>query len=116
MQFLRTVFWVVIAVLGAVFALNNWTPVTVNLWSGLVLDTRLPVLMLATFLLGLVPMLIVYRATRWSMRRRLDSANRALTDTFTPQSTTPTMNPATTIPPSAMPPGAMPIVPPAGVA
>ena len=116
MQFLRTVFWVVIAVLGAVFALNNWTPVTVNLWSGLVLDTRLPVLMLATFLLGLVPMLIVYRATRWSMKRRLNNANRALTETFTPTSGTsasgtPLTNPATT-----MPPGAMPIVPPAGVA
>ena len=105
MQFLRTLFWVILAVLGAIFALNNWTPVTINLWSGLVLDTRLPVLMIASFLLGLVPMFIVHRATRWSLRRRLDS-HRPLGD---PQ-------PSLAVPVTTEPPGAAPIVPPAGVA
>ena len=81
MQFLRTVFWVVLAVLGVIFALNNWTQVTVNLWSGIVVDTRLPILLLATFLMGLLPVLILHRATRWSLRRKLDTANRALTET-----------------------------------
>ncbi len=81
MQFLRTLFWVILAVVGAVFSLNNWTPVTINLWAGIVLDTRLPVLLLVTFLLGLLPVLILHRATRWSLRRRLESANRALTET-----------------------------------
>ena len=106
MQFLRTVFWVVLAVVGVIFATANWTPVTVNLWSGMVLDTRLPVLMLVTFLLGLLPMLIVHRATRWSLRRRLDTANRALTDTAVP------------LPPARemAPPGASPFAPPPGVA
>lgn len=106
MQFLRTMFWVILAVLGAIFALNNWTPVTVNLWSGLVLDTRLPVLMVASFLIGLVPMFIVHRATRWSLRRRLDNSHRPLVD---PQ-------PTATVPVTTVPPGAAPIVPPAGVA
>ena len=106
MQFLRTLFWVILAVLGAIFALNNWTPVTINLWSGLVLDTRLPVLMAGSFLLGLVPMFIVHRASRWSLRRRLDSSHRALTD---PQ-------PSVAVPVPTVPPGAAPIVPPAGVA
>lgn len=106
MQFLRTVFWVVLAVVGVIFATANWTPVTVNLWSGMVLDTQLPVLMLVTFLLGLVPMLIVHRATRWTMRRRLDSANRALTETAAPPST------VRDVPP----PGATPFAPPPGVA
>ncbi len=106
MQFLRTVFWVVLAVVGVIFATANWTPVTVNLWSGMVLDTRLPVLMLVTFLLGLLPMLIVYRATRWSLHRRLDTANRALTETATLPSTVR----------EVAPPGATPFAPPPGVA
>jgi uncharacterized integral membrane protein len=106
MQFLRTVFWVVLAVVGVIFATANWTPVTVNLWSGMVVDTRLPVLMLVTFLFGLVPMLIVHRATRWTLRRRLDSANRALTETAVLPST------IRDVPP----PGATPFAPPPGVA
>lgn len=106
MQFLRTVFWVVLAVVGVIFATANWTPVTVNLWSGMVLDTRLPVLMLVTFLLGLLPMLIVHRATRWSLRRRLDTANRALTETAPPPAPLREM----------APPGASPFAPPPGVA
>jgi lipopolysaccharide assembly protein A len=64
------------------------------------------VLMLVTFLLGLVPMLIVHRATRWTLRRRLDSANRALTETAVLPST------IRDVPP----PGATPFAPPPGVA
>ena len=113
MQFLRTVFWVILAVIGIIFATANWTPVTVNLWSGMVLDTRLPVLMLVTFLLGLVPMLIVHRATRWSLRRRLNTANRALIEALP----TPTSSQNATLSPHDMtPPGASPIAPPPGVA
>ncbi len=80
MQFLRTIFWVVLAVAGVIFSLANWTLVTVRLWGDIVVDTRLPVLLVLTFLLGLVPMLILHRATRWSLRRRLDTVQRALTD------------------------------------
>ncbi len=109
MQFLRTVFWVVLAVVGVIFSTANWTRVTVRLWSDMVLDTQLPILMLITFLLGLVPMLIVHRATRWSLRRRLDNANRALTEALPP--------PAPPLAPQEMaPPGASPIAPPPGVA
>ncbi|MBA3898068.1 MAG: DUF1049 domain-containing protein [Sphingomonadaceae bacterium] len=84
MQFLRTIFWVVLAVAGVVFAFNNWTPVTIRLWSGIVLDTRLPVLLLAVFLIGLVPPLILHRATRWTLKRRLDAAQRSLDETRAP--------------------------------
>ncbi len=111
MQFLRTVFWVVLAVVGVIFATANWTPVHVYLWSGLVLDTQLPVLMLLTFLLGLVPMLIIHRATRWNLRRRLDNANRALTEALPAPAP-----PAPFAPHDMAPPGASPIAPPPGVA
>ncbi len=80
MQFLRTLFWVVLAVVAVIFAFNNWTQVTINLWGGLRVDAKLPVLLLVTFLIGLLPMLVVYHARRWSLRRRLDSAERALAE------------------------------------
>jgi putative membrane protein len=80
MQFLRTLFWVVLAVVAVIFASNNWTQVTINLWGGLRADTKLPVLMLIAFLIGLVPMFVLHRATRWSLRRRLDSAERSLAE------------------------------------
>jgi putative membrane protein len=94
MQFLRTLFWVVLAVVAVIFAVNNWNQVTVNLWGGLQADAKLPVLLFAAFLLGLVPMFILHRATRWSLRRRLDSAERSLAELRTPEVT-----PADPIPP-----------------
>ncbi len=80
MQFLKTLFWVVVAVAAAVFAMNNWTPVPVALWGGLEVDAKLPVLLFLAFLLGLLPMLALHRATRWRLRRRIESGERALAD------------------------------------
>jgi hypothetical protein len=54
--------------------------VPVALWGGLVADTKLPVLLLAAFLLGAVPPLILYRATRWRLRRRLEQTERSLSE------------------------------------
>lgn len=107
MQFLKTIFWVLVAVVGALFSFANWKPVDIRLWGDLVWSPPLPFPIICAFLLGLLPMLILHRATRWSLRRRLDTANRQLTDTLAP---TPTV-PVTTVPP-----GAAPIVPPPGVA
>lgn len=80
MQFLRTASWVALAVVIVVFAVNNWTPVTVNLWDGLRMDTKLPVLVIGAFLVGSVPLWLYYRAMRWRLRRRLDTAERALSE------------------------------------
>jgi lipopolysaccharide assembly protein A len=81
MQFLRTLFWVVVAVAAVIFATRNWVTVQVNLWGGIVADTKLPVLIFGAFLLGLLPPYIIHRATRWSLRRRLEAAERALAET-----------------------------------
>ncbi len=80
MQFLKTLFWVVLAIIGVVFAMNNWTPVTVMLWGGLRLDAKLPVLVFGAFLLGFLPTFAWHRAARWRLRRRLESQERALAD------------------------------------
>ena len=105
MQFLKAIFQAFIIVIAAIFAYNNWMPVTVNLWGGVVLDTVLPVLLLIAFLLGLLPTLLLYRTTRWRLRRKLDSTEKALANV---QSNTPSPVPANIQPtaaPIAVPPG-----------
>ncbi|HKY82498.1 MAG TPA: LapA family protein [Sphingobium sp.] len=78
MQFLRTAFWVVIAIALAFFCTANYVPVTVRLWGDIVMETKLPVLLIGAFLLGALPFWIMARATRWRMKRKLDSTERAL--------------------------------------
>lgn len=97
MQFLKTAFWVVIAVAIALFCKANWASVPVKLWGDLVADIKLPILMMAAFLLGAVPLWIALRATRWSMRKRLESMEKALAN-------------ATAVPPPPPPPA--PMLPP----
>ena len=106
MQFLKAIFQAFIAVLAAIFAYNNWTPITVNLWGGVVLDTVLPLLLLVAFLIGLLPTFLLYRTTRWRLRRRLDSTEKALASVQSVPSSTAS---------SAMPPAAGPIAVPPGV-
>lgn len=85
MQFLKTAFWVILAVALALFAKANWVVaptysgyVPVKLWGEIILEMRLPVLIVGAFLLGLLPMWIIARAGRWALRRKLESAERAL--------------------------------------
>jgi uncharacterized integral membrane protein len=73
MQFLKTLFWVILAIVLMLFALANWTVVTVKLWGGLQADVKLPVLVITAFLIGFLPTLIVHRARIWSLRRRLET-------------------------------------------
>ena len=80
MQFLKTLFWVMLAIIAVVFAMNNWQPVTVMLWGGLRLEAKLPVLVFGAFLLGFLPTFAWHRAARWRLKRRLDSQERALAD------------------------------------
>ncbi len=76
MQFLKTLFWVALAVILVLFASVNWRAVTITLWGGLEADVKLPALVLFSFLLGFVPMLIVHNARMWTLKRRLDAHER----------------------------------------
>jgi lipopolysaccharide assembly protein A len=80
MQFLKTLFWVVLAVVAVVFAMRNWAPVQVSLWGGLVVEAKLPVIVFGAFLLGFLPTFGWYRASRWRLQRRIESHERALAD------------------------------------
>ena len=76
MQFLKTVFWVLIAVLVALFAVRNWADVTLNLWGDIQADVKIPFLLLIVFLIGFVPPWVIMRARVWGHRRRLEAIER----------------------------------------
>lgn len=81
MQFLKTLFWIVIAVSLAIFASNNWSDVTLNLWGNLQADIKLPVLLLILFLLGFLPTYFLMRGRLWAMQRKLILAERPVVET-----------------------------------
>jgi uncharacterized integral membrane protein len=93
MQFLKTLFWVVLAIILVLFAINNWEPVTLNLWGGLQMDVKKPVLVIASFLLGFLPTFILYRTRLWSLRRRVEPLERNVT-VVPPTPTPPVLQPA----------------------
>jgi hypothetical protein len=80
MQIVRTIVWVALLVLLLAFSFFNWRPVEVQIWDNLVLETKIPALVLIAFLLGLVPMWLVHRGSKWRLQRRiagLETAARA---------------------------------------
>jgi lipopolysaccharide assembly protein A len=76
MRFLSTLFWVLLAVILALFASRNWMPVPLRLWDDIEADVNLPLLLLIIFLLGFLPTWLVMRARVWSFRRRLEALER----------------------------------------
>lgn len=82
MQFLKTLFWVALSVLLVLFASFNWHNVTLKLWGGLEADVKLPVLIIAAFLLGFVPTWLLYRARLWSVHQKLKAHERQVIATF----------------------------------
>jgi lipopolysaccharide assembly protein A len=80
MQFLKILFWCLIAFLAAVFTIGNWISVPVRLPGGLVAETNLPLLLLATFLLGLLPAGLYHQVQRWRLRQRLTASERQIAE------------------------------------
>ena len=76
MHFLKTLFWVLIAVIVALFASRNWTDVTLSLWGDIEADVKLPVLLLFVFLIGFLPTWLILRARIWGHRRRIEAMER----------------------------------------
>ncbi|HAU22961.1 MAG TPA: DUF1049 domain-containing protein [Erythrobacter sp.] len=77
MQILRTVFWALILFGLLTFSFFNWDPVEVNLWSNLVLETKVPVLVIVSFLLGLIPTWLLHRGTKWRLTKRISTLENA---------------------------------------
>ncbi len=72
MQIVRTVIWVLLLVALLIFSIANWAPiVTVRIWDGVVVDTKIPAIVVVSFLIGFVPMWLYHRAERWRLKRRI---------------------------------------------
>jgi hypothetical protein len=78
MQIIRTIVWVLVLVALLVFAINNWTPISVKIWEGLLLETKIPALVIVAFLIGLVPMWVVHRGAKWRLERRIATLENAI--------------------------------------
>jgi len=96
MQFLKTLFWALLVGVIVAFALNNMTMVPLKLWGTLYADVNLPLLLFVTFLAGFLPTFIALRLTRWRMKQRLATSDRALADLRRPEPAA--VEPATPLP------------------
>ncbi|HET9335508.1 MAG TPA: lipopolysaccharide assembly protein LapA domain-containing protein [Sphingomicrobium sp.] len=76
MNFLKTISWVVVAVLLALFIGRNWIDVTVNLWGSIQADVKLPFLLVLVFLIGFLPTYLLMRSRIWNLKRKLALAER----------------------------------------
>lgn len=102
MQFLKILFWCLLTFVAAVFAFGNWTVVPIQLWGGIEALVNLPLLLLLTFLAGLVPTVAWHSTLRWRLRNRLATVERTLAD----------LRVAVAPPPPPPPPTLLPAAPP----
>ena len=77
MQILRTFFWVLILVILLVFTAFNWKPVEVKLWENMIVETKVPALVIIAFLIGLIPAWLLHRGTKWRLERRISQLESA---------------------------------------
>ncbi|MFA9201909.1 MAG: LapA family protein [Cypionkella sp.] len=78
MQIVRTIVWVALLVVFVAFTMLNWDKaLTVRIWPGIVWDTRLPAVVVVSFLLGLLPMWLIHRGSKWRLQRRIASLETA---------------------------------------
>ena len=77
MQIVRTIVWVLLLVVLLIFSINNWNPVEVKIWEGLVLETKIPALVVISFLIGLIPMWLLHRGKTFYLQRRIGSLETA---------------------------------------
>lgn len=74
MRFLKALFWLVVGMLLALLAYANLDEiVSVELWDHIIVDIKLPLLLLITFLVGFLPTFLILRTRIWTLKRRLDS-------------------------------------------
>lgn len=78
MHVIRTIVWVLLIVILLVFSYNNWNPVVVKVWDGLLLETVIPVLVATSFLLGLIPMWLLSKAGHWRLTRRINALENSM--------------------------------------
>lgn len=71
MPFLKTLLWILFAVLTVIFAGANWHDVTLNLWGGLQATIKLPFLLALIVLTVWLSTWLVMRGKMWRLERRI---------------------------------------------
>lgn len=77
MQVVRTILWVLLFVGLLAFSFFNWKPVEVTIWDNLVVETKVPALVIVSFLLGMIPTWLLHRGTKWHLNRRIKTLENA---------------------------------------
>ncbi|MES2492805.1 MAG: DUF1049 domain-containing protein [Pseudomonadota bacterium] len=77
MPVVRAIVWAVLSIALLLFSLNNWVRTEVRIWENLVIETPLPVVVIGSLLLGLLPMWLLHLAERWRMTRRINALEAA---------------------------------------
>ena len=78
MQIIRTVVWVILLIALLLFSINNWQDVQVKIWEGLIFQTKLPALVVMSFLLGLLPMWLLHKGASWRWNRRIGTLENSV--------------------------------------
>ena len=115
MQAIRTILWVLLAIVMVAFIAINWVAVPVNIWpstNGTYLHFNWPIgfVILVSFLLGLVPMWLLHKGASWRWNRRIGTLENSVRAAST---TTPVAVPVTTHPDAVSPEPAVRVDPPA---
>jgi putative membrane protein len=77
MQIVRTILWVLLFAGLIFFSFFNWKEVEVQIWTNLVLETKVPALVIVSFLLGMIPTWLLHRGTKWRLTRRINTLEAA---------------------------------------
>jgi len=78
LQIVRTILWVMVAIAIMLFSILNWNPVEITLWDGILVETKVPALVILAFLLGLFPMWLYHRSVKWGLDRRIRSLENSI--------------------------------------
>ncbi|WP_197273849.1 LapA family protein [Citromicrobium sp. JL477] len=73
MQIVRMILWVILLVAVIIFSWSNWNPVEVTIWDNLVVETKVPALVIISFLIGFLPVWLYSRGVIWSLNRKIRS-------------------------------------------
>lgn len=91
MQAIKTIIWVLVAVIITAFAAANWQVVTVRVSPNRVADVALPALILISFALGFLPPYLANLINRWRLRRQINQQEQTIAQLrATPASPAPT--------------------------
>ncbi len=85
MQVIRTIAWILLVCGIMLFSFYNWRPVEITIWENLVLETKVPVVLVLAFLGGFVPLLAYHLSVSWGMKRRIRNLENSLKMVSTPR-------------------------------